>query len=61
MTAKILTYIAQLNSNSQYHLFNLKEIYNVEQELVPIKNTGSVTYKATTPPKTPLPISGMEK
>lgn len=61
MTAKILTYIAQLNSNSQYHLFNLKGIYNVEQELVPIKKYGKCYIQATTPQKTPLPISGMEK
>lgn len=61
MTAKILTYIAQLNSNSQYHLFNLKVIYNAEQELVPIKKYGKCYIQTTTPKKTPLPISGTEK
>lgn len=55
MTAKILTYIAQLNSNSQYHLFNLKEIYNVEQELVPIKKYGKCYIQATTPQKNSPP------
>lgn len=61
MTAKILTYIAQLNFNSQYHLFNLKGIYNAKQELVPIKKYGTCYIQATIPQKTPLPISGMEK
>ncbi len=61
MTAKILTYIAPLNSNSQCPISNLKGIYNAKQELVPIKKYGKCYIQATTPQKTPLPISGMEK
>ena len=33
MTAKILTYIAPLNSNSQCPISNLKGIYNAKQKL----------------------------
>ena len=50
MTAKILTYIAPLNSNSQCPISNLKGIYNAKQELVPIKKYGKCYIQATALP-----------
>ena len=61
MTAKILTYIAPLNSNSQCPISNLKGIYNAKQELVPIKKYGKCYIQATASPKKSPPYKGNGK
>lgn len=55
MTAKILTYIAPLNSNSQCPISNLKGIYNAKQELVPIKKIREVLHTSDYTPKNSPP------
>lgn len=63
MTAKILTYIAPLNSNSQFAMPHLQLKRDIQRKTGTCANQKirEVLHTSDYTPKTPLPISGMEK